>query len=114
MRCPGGLRFGPCFKGGYLERGRALADIDDAEALDGWVTAFEVWFLKNELKRTCASWMMRQLSSDFVVLISPKIELKSKINTLRTVLKRLGPDVPSEGLDRKIDEFLAERKKPKN
>ena len=29
-------------------------------------------------------------------------------------LKRLGPDVPSEGLDRKIDEFLAERKKPKN
>lgn len=34
--------------------------------------------------------------------------------TLRTELKRLGPDVPSQGLDRKIDEFLAERKKPKN
>ena len=46
-------------------------------------------------------------------LSQPSIAGTSRAS-LRTELKRLGPDVPSEGLDRKIDEFLAERKKPKN
>jgi hypothetical protein len=92
---------------------RELSGIDDAEALDGWVTAFEVWFEKRTKKNvrvmddTAAELRLRGLDQ-------PEDRVKSKINTLRTELKRLGPDVPSEGLDRKIDEFLAERKKPKN
>ena len=97
----------------YLERGRALADIDDAEALDGWVTAFEVWFEKRTKKNVR---VMDDAAAELRLrgLDQPEDRVKSKINTLRTELKQLGPDVPSEGLDRKIDEFLAERKKPKN
>jgi hypothetical protein len=97
----------------YLERGRALQGVSDVEVLNAWVASFEQWFEKRTEKN---ARLMDDAAAELRLrgVDQPEDRVKSKINTLRTELKRLGPDVPSEGLDRKIDEFLAERKKPKN
>jgi hypothetical protein len=97
----------------YLERGRALRSVADAAAIDAWVATFEHWFEKRTAETTrnmddaAAELRLRNLDL-------PYERVKSKIDTLSAEIKRRGPDAGSDTLDKKIDEFLAARKKPKN
>jgi hypothetical protein len=97
----------------YVERGRALASQTDDEAKNVWVAMFERWFDEKTAENgrnmddAAAELRLRGLEP-------PHDRVKAKIDELQAELKRSGPDAFSEELDKKNDEFLAARAKPKN
>jgi hypothetical protein len=97
----------------YLERGRALKSISDAEALDTWVATFEQWFEKST-KETVRNMDDAAAELRLRKLDLPEDRVRAKIDLLSAEIKRRGPDARSDILDQRIDEFLAAYEKPKN
>jgi hypothetical protein len=97
----------------YLARGRSLAGSNDSQILDVWVVTFEVWFERrtDEARRNMddAAAEIRLRNLEY-----PYDRVKAQVETLQAAIKRLGPNAPSESLDRAEAEFFAARSKPKN
>jgi hypothetical protein len=97
----------------YLSRGRMLSESSDEELQEIWVATFERWFAERTAENTrnmddaAAELRLRNLEP-------PYDRVKDTTEKIQAEIKRLGPNSPSESLDRSIDEFFAARKKPKN
>ena len=97
----------------YVARGRSLAGLTDAEALELWIETFLRWIDQRDpttvrnLDDAAAELRLRKLDL-------PEHRVRPQIEALQKEMQRLGPYIRSESLDDAIDDFLNEREKPKN
>jgi hypothetical protein len=97
----------------YLQRGRELAHLSDADVADTWVTRFKAWFAE---KSPAATRDMDDAAAELRLrdLPIPEERVQSEVSSLQAKIRKLGPDAKSASLDAAIDEFLSARAQPKN
>jgi hypothetical protein len=97
----------------YLDRGRRFAHLDVTELADRWIAVFKAYFAQHyrkqgdEMDDVAAELRLRGLDPPFKAV-------SAEISKLRESLERIGPNANSSELDRKIIDFLEQRRKPKH
>lgn len=106
----------------YLKRGRRFEAVATAQLNQQWVAAFREfgqaaaayeagdrtgWYDTRDLDDAAAELRLRGLDL-------PLDAVKAEAGALQRLVQAIGPDAPSPALDQKIEQFLAERRKPKN
>jgi hypothetical protein len=97
----------------YLDRGRRFARLDVTQLADRWIAVFKAYFAQhyrkqgNEMDDLAAELRLRGLDPPFEAV-------SAEISKLQESLKRLGSNAKSPELDRKITDFLEQRRKPKH
>jgi hypothetical protein len=97
----------------YIERGRVFKSLSAEKVLDTWIAMFERWFGERtdrngrDMDDAAAEIRLRGLEM-------PYDRVKEKTLALQAEVLRRGPEDDSPEIDRKIDDFLDARRKPKN
>ena len=108
--------------GDYLQRGRRFEGVATAQLNEQWTAAFRQFvrvaagfeagsrtgrYDTRDLDDAAAELRLRGLDL-------PLDAVKDEAGALQRLVQAIGPDAPSPSLDQKIEQFLAERRKPKN
>jgi hypothetical protein len=98
----------------YIECGRRLQTLSNDEIVNAWVAIFERWFGERTTKNSrdmddaAAEIRLRRLAM-------PYERVKNETRALRAEFARLDPEhLSSPQIDRKINDYLVARSKPKN
>ena len=97
----------------YLDRGRRFAQLDVTQLADRWTAVFKAYFAQHyrkqghEMDDLAAELRLRGLDPPFGAV-------SAEISKLQESLKRVGSNAKSSELDRKIADFLEQRRKPKH
>jgi hypothetical protein len=96
----------------YVERRRKMQTLSSAEVVDTWVARFKRWFSTEGNPRNmddaAAEIRLRGLEM-------PYERVENEIRAFRAELARLDPEnLSSPHIDRKINDYLVARSKPKN
>jgi hypothetical protein len=98
----------------YIERGRRLQPLSNDEIINTWVATFERWFGERtdnnsrDMDDAAAEIRLRGLEM-------PYERVKNETRALRAELARLDlEDFSSPQIDRKINDYLVARSKPKS
>jgi hypothetical protein len=99
----------------YLERGRRLQGLTDAQLASKWVADFQSWRASRaatddpgnfaDLDDTAAELRLRNLEA-------PSDQVQSEVNAMVQEIERIGPDQPA--VSAKVQQFLDDLSKRKN